>query len=462
MRNPLHSTIQRASIIGVLILLMACTTPQKPDLKRLYATDRQGQQPPLVLIHGTFGARLRSLNTGKDYWPGTLLDILFSDYRKLALDIDPASLTPRPSDLEAYALTEQVAGRDFYKAILTTLQDAGRYIPGAVGEPATDSASRYYVFVYDWRQDAVVNVRRLDAFIEQIRADHGDPSLKVDLIAHSMGGLLARYYIRYGTEDVLDDNDFPLNFRGAAHVRRAILLGTPNLGSVVALQNILQGFQVGLGRIPPEVLATMPGAYQLLPHPLNDWLTSANGEPLNRDLFDVDVWRQFQWSIFDPSIRQRIRGQFDAPEQADAHLALMARYIHKHLERGRRFVWSLTVREADSPVKLIVFGGDCTLTPARLVVEEDRGDSVLRLWPNEIKHPEPGVNYDRLMLEPGDGSVTKASLLARTQLDPRVPRHRHVYFPLDYTVLSCEKHDRLTANIHFQDNLLHVLLSPSP
>ena len=63
------------------------------------------------------------------------------------------------------------------------------------------------------------------------------------------------------------------------------------------------------------------------------------------------------------------------------------------------------------------------------------------------------------MLEPGDGTVTKASLLARESLDPTVPRHEYSHFPLDYAFFLCERHDRLTGNPSFQDNLLHALLS---
>ena len=63
------------------------------------------------------------------------------------------------------------------------------------------------------------------------------------------------------------------------------------------------------------------------------------------------------------------------------------------------------------------------------------------------------------MLEPGDGTVTKASLLARESLDPSVPRHQWVSFPLDHPIFLCESHTALTGNITFQDALLHTLLS---
>jgi hypothetical protein len=87
------------------------------------------------------------------------------------------------------------------------------------------------------------------------------------------------------------------------------------------------------------------------------------------------------------------------------------------------------------------------------------GDWELRLAPDEIVNPLPGIDYEALMLEPGDGRVTKASLLARQSLDPTVARHRYSFFPVDYAVFLCERHTRLTGNLDFQNNLLHALLS---
>jgi hypothetical protein len=31
---------------------------------------------------------------------------------------------------------------------------------------------------------------------------------------------------------------------------------------------------------------------------------------------------------------------------------------------------------------------------------------------------------------------------------------------LDYPLFLCERHDQMTGNVTFQDNLLHALLSP--
>lgn len=72
------------------------------------------------------------------------------------------------------------------------------------------------------------------------------------------------------------------------------------------------------------------------------------------------------------------------------------------------------------------------------------------------------VDYDSLMLEPGDGVVTNASLLARQTLDLSIPRHKYSFFPLNYSFFLCEHHDQLTGNISFQDNLLHALLNRDP
>ena len=435
-----------------------------PDLHRLYASGMERvRAPPVIIVPGILGSRLREHSSGRELWPGSIYNVLFSA-RSLALDIDPKTLDPRADGIEAYDLFRGLLGSDFYGAIIDTLEKQGGYVLGHPGRAADAGTRRYYVFPYDWRQDNVVTARKLDALIDQIRRDYSDPQLKVDVVAHSMGGLIVRYYIQYGIADVLDGNDFPANFAGADKIRTAVLLGTPNLGSVNGLHSLLVGHRVGWQAIPAEVLATMPSVYELLPHPVTNWIVDIKGQPLERDLFFVGTWISYRWSVFNPAVENRVKARFSNQADGQRQVALLQDYFAKRIERARRFVWSLTYNASqNAPVRLVVFGGDCTLTPARVVEERERastpdGRAVARLLPNDIQAPEPGVDYSRLMLEPGDGEVTKPSLLARQSLDPTVSRSDDVFFPLAYAFFLCVDHERLTGNINFQDNLLNVLL----
>src|SRR5262245_32193427 len=218
------------------LALAGCAAKEamRPDLKRLYAASmQQAKQPPVVLVHGVLGAKLRD-RAGKELWPGGISKLAFSEFRDLALPIDPGTLAPREDGVEPYAIFDSAAGHDFYGAIIRTLDEAGGYTRGEPGHAPGNAGKQYYVFLYDWRQDNMRSVARLDALIEQIRHDYGNPALKVDIVAHSNGGLISRYYARYGTKDLLDGDDFPCSQDGAKKIRRLILLGTPNFGSVSA------------------------------------------------------------------------------------------------------------------------------------------------------------------------------------------------------------------------------------
>ena len=453
------------SVLALLVLttclLGGCAMLSRPDLTRLYAGSQAAtDQPPVILIPGIMGSRLAD-DRGKEAWVGSTWKLVFSDFNRLALPITGV-VNPPLRTLHPTSLTDKLAGRDFYASITRVLRQAGGYTLARPGTAVAKGQRSYYEFAYDWREDNVHSARKLGELIDQIRIDHDDPDLQVDIIAHSMGGLITRYFLRYGGTDVLDGNALERNYSGAGRVRRVALLGTPNLGSVGSLHAFLVGERVGMGKISTAALSTFPSVYQLFPHPLNTWVVTADGHPLDLDLFDPALWRRFNWSIFNPKAKAKLLSQFADAEEGLAYYQALIRNFDRQLERARRFVWSLTVPLERSPWDIRVFGGDCTLTPARIVVEEDRDDWVVRLRPGDIKWPLPGIDYGKLMLEPGDGKVTKASLLARESLDPAVPRHRYSYFPVDGEMFLCEGHAQLSTNITFQDNLLQYLLNRDP
>ncbi len=444
-----------------LLMLSACTSlsSEKPNLEKLYAIQKGNpDQPPVILIHGITGSRLNNKASGIEIWPGPVKNILFSNYSYLLNKINPESLRIEDSEYTVSGITDRAVGQDFYGKIRDTLINAGGYTPASLKQKPKKQQS-LYIFSYDWRQDNVESAKQLHDFIEAVKKQHANPELKVDIVAHSMGGLIARYYIRYSTVDVLNDNDFPINNKGADNVRRVILLGTPNFGAISTVNALHNGEKIGLKRMPASTLASFPSMYQLLPHALNDWLTDMNGNTLKRDVFDIDFWRDMKLGIFEPQRRNYLES-INPEDHQNNSFETLEKFMHIQLERARRFTWSLTVPLPKTKVSFIVFGGNCELTPARALLEETQSENFeLRFSPKEITKPVPGVDYKQILLEPGDGRVTKASLLARQSFDPTVRRHRYSNFPLDYSLFLCEKHDKLAGNISFQDNLLNVLLS---
>ncbi|MDX8402869.1 MAG: hypothetical protein R8K54_00490, partial [Mariprofundaceae bacterium] len=440
-----------ASIALLLAMLALSSTaaiaaPDKPDLKRIFEfSASESFQTPVIVIHGAFGARIRDTDTNDEIWPGGQADLLFgSSYDSLALDIDPVTLQPSAGNTESYALFDKVGGHDFYGKILKTLRDAGGYVEKEPGQEQTSSSHAYYLFVYDWRQDVTINAAKLDDLIEQIRRDHKKPELKVDIVAHSMGGLVTRYYMRYGRKNVLSQKTFQPDFSGGNKLRKVVLIGTPNLGSIRGLQNFLTGYKLGLGGISAETIATMPGAYQLLPNPERNWMITPSGKKADVQLYSAETWRKFGWSVFDPDAQSRIRRRFRNSNAAQQYIDTLARYFTRQLARAKRFHEALSVPVTNSPIHYIVFGGDCELTPARCLIETVRGKTVIRLHPKNIRNRVRGVNYRKLMLEPGDGSVTKPSLLARNSLDPTNTKPSNM--PLAYPMFLCEEHSQLTGN----------------
>ncbi|MDI9334220.1 MAG: hypothetical protein QM533_07560 [Cytophagales bacterium] len=422
----------------------------RPDFRRLYQNNSAMMMPdvqsaPVILIPGLFGSKLRNKSTGEEVWPGAWWRILFSSYPELALNIDPVSHMPLPSDLEPHGITEQALQQDIYQPILQVLTEYGGYTRTSPGTRALPGERRLYVFDYDWRQDIVTNARALARLVRDIQRDYQHPTLQVDLVAHSMGGLIARYYLRFGDRDVLDGEPQKVSMQGAANVRKLIQLGTPNLGSIDSLVALIRGEKIGFGRISSETLATFPSGYQLLPHPLTDWLINIEGKVLPDDLFESKTWQRFGWSIY------------AKPEKV--HTQLKQADFQYQLTRARRLAWMLSVKEPESPLRYVLFGGGCQLTAARLLLENYQGREYVRLKAKEIAAPKTGVPYDDLMSQPGDSRVTKPSLLARETLDPSAMQNEDSFLPIAYTFFLCENHTTLTKNINFQDNLLNVLLS---
>jgi hypothetical protein len=151
-----------------------CAQFGEPPLKRLYQSVAVPEdQPPLIVIPGAFGSKLRRRATGQEIWPRSGLALLFSSYPDVEVTIDPDTLDPVADDVEAFDIFRKGMGRDFYGALLSTLETIGGYQRAYPGQPAALPARPYYVYTYDWRLDNVAAVEGLHRLIEQMAEDHG-------------------------------------------------------------------------------------------------------------------------------------------------------------------------------------------------------------------------------------------------------------------------------------------------
>jgi pimeloyl-ACP methyl ester carboxylesterase len=132
----------------------------------------------------------------------------------------------------------------------------------AVVEPTAEdptSPANLITFPYDWRLSNRYNGERLRDVVGpalQRWQGQGGPytEAKLVFICHSMGGLVARWYVdRLG---------------GAEVTRKLITLGTPHRGAVNALDQLVNGVRKGPGPFKLNLTAfarSLPSAHQLLP-----------------------------------------------------------------------------------------------------------------------------------------------------------------------------------------------------
>jgi len=453
----------RRSVIASGLALAGCAAFDRPRLETVYrdaAAVTGGPRPPLILIPGAFGSSLRHRQTRDEIWPASDPKLLLGNYRELEMPIDPDSLEPVADGVEAYAIFRQGLGRDFYGQVLDTLHQVGGYRICSAGKPiGDDSCSRLYLHLYDFRLDNPNAARGLATLVRQIQADHGDPSLQVDIVAHSNGGLLARYFARYGDAALPAEGSFEPTCAGARSIRRLLLVGTPNLGTAQPVLSLLRGEEIGLRSIPQEVMATCPGVTQAMPHPSVPWLVDMRGNRIDADLYDLATWRNFGWGLFDPKIASRTIEMHGGGAAGRSYLALLRDFLAKHLQRGRRFAESLETPSSPDDVQPWVFGGDCERTLARMVVENVDGVFHARESVKDIAEPVPGVDYESAMYEPGDMVVTRSSLLGQRTLVASAPPEPPETLRVTRSVFLCERHQQLTGNVSFQENLLNALFS---
>lgn len=478
----------RAVLLGLLLLFTlatsACLKATKPTLPKVFPAPQQlapKNKPPLIIIPGILGTELINRKTQQRVWPE-----LFPDDRDaLLLPIDSANLRENRDDIVATQVIENadlgklIPQIGVYAGLLQALENYAGYKRGDIDNPASDGGhDTFYLFAYDWRRDNVEAAQTLAEKLAKLKVQLNQPELRFDVIAHSMGGLIARYYAMYGGRDVLSDQTPEPDWAGAQHINRLILIGTPNAGSFDAFRSLIQGYsvteanhtRVALFRsLHRRMIFTVPSVYQLLPRNSGARFFNEKLERLPIDLYDTGTWRQHQWSAaFNAEIREREHKDFVKKQglaagavAAQQLIERRARYLAAMLARAQAFQHVLDARSTmPAQMPLYLIGGDCEPTIAGAFLMQEKGAPKPLFWPNKAlgNRKERQRAIDLIFL-PGDGRVTRQSLFGLT-LEPEAsePFLRAMKATPAQTLFNCDLHGDLPLNLIIQNNLLTLLL----
>ncbi len=453
-----------------LVLLTACTqSGLRPELGTIYnrAAQQIGEErTPVVVLPGALGSRLETASNGKLVWgaftPRAVNAGRPEGAREIAIPMaegvplaelrDSVQPTEVLDTLQVKIGVLPAIGLAAYVDIMRTLA-VGKYRDATlVGLGGVDYGGLHttcYQLAYDWRrgisESAILLHESIRAAQDGARAARGlgpDDPVRVDVVAHSMGVLVVRYYLRYGPHVLPDDGSLPeLTWEGAANVSRAILVSPPNAGSVLALDRLTRGWGFGpfVRHYPAAVVGTMPGIYQLLPRTRHRRVVEgATQEPI--DVFDPDEWEQRGWGLLDPRQDKVLSWLLPDASSQEERRRIARDHLTKCLRRAQQLHRALDVpANPPWPLELHLFAGDAVSTPSMLAA---------------------GPSGALVVVEsaPGADVVTRDSALMDERVGgPWVPGLRS---PIGWTRVQFvhQEHLAITRDIAFTDNLLYLLL----
>lgn len=235
---------------------------------------------PVIIVPGIMGSYLnRGETSNHEVWPN--LDRMFFSPSDDYLNELILTSTGWPSSVDNLLSTDvirSIAEKNFFQGLIEELENNGY-----------EEGKDLFVFPYDWRlnidwlagDSPLPNHLGLKEKIEEVKnLTHSD---KVDIITHSMGGLVFKKYIyKYGDGSINKFIDIATPHLGAPKAFKALMYGDS--------MNIVIGNKISLlnkDRIQ-FVTQNMPSIYALLPSQKYFDNTDNDYKNYVADVYDVD------------------------------------------------------------------------------------------------------------------------------------------------------------------------------
>ncbi len=226
------------------------------------------EKTPVIFIPGIAGSTLHEAdengNPIENLWADGLTQIIplpTLKLRKLSLNPDDA---PFPRIVAVDAL-RNISIKDIYGTFLSDLEENGNYIQTVGCSPNYNGQKpTMFVFPYDWRLSNINSAEKLSDLVNCIQQIH--PGKRVNILTHSMGGLVARRYV--------------INHPNNHNVDKLVTVVAPWLGAPKAIGALFTGKFLPLGVYPTRIKNIIrfgEAPHQLLP---SAWYFINGGQPL--------------------------------------------------------------------------------------------------------------------------------------------------------------------------------------
>lgn len=310
-----------------------------------------------------------------------------------------------------------------------------------------------FQFPYDWRRSNAENAARLHEFILESEAyvkekmlkryDKKLDRVKFNIVAHSMGGLVSRYYLRYGATPLPADGSLPdLTWAGAERVKHLVMIGTPNGGSAESIEQLAFGLNIfPITKYAPAILSTFPSLYELMPRTRHGTVVEKDDPTSFVDFIDPSLWQDMNWGLARDDQSRFLEYLLPDIGSAKERRRIALDHLDKCLRNAQQFHAALDVPASPPDGTFIsLFAGDAVPTVDTFRLDRRKG------------------KLSAVVMAQGDSTVTRRSALMDERLDEGwTPVLKS---PIDFhgVTFLFDSHLGITKNPVFADNVLHLLL----
>jgi pimeloyl-ACP methyl ester carboxylesterase len=322
-----------------------------------------------------------------------------------------------------------------------------------------DNKPNLFVFGYDWRRDSRENAVLLKSYVKCVQRFY--PHTKVNILAHSMGGLLARRYILQNNADG-DSDGYPDH-----DVIKLITIGSPWLGAPKANITLETGFFFDisyadsfLGGDIKDLSEYFPGVHQLLPskayfdlggRPYQEVDWDADGDGIPQPGGSPQTVAPYDYPQFRRMLDRRFPGTRQIVANSDALHALPTQdnwqndttQVHYHHIYGITGI-DHTIIQTQTVNQCYVFSAGTACNSVIRAVDNGRGDNTV-----------PILSAHRLGIGPGGELRDYNAPNARFYIFDGVAANDNV--PPE----NWADHTGLCSNPRVQDRILAILRSPA-